>query len=208
MADCEIYSDDLCKECGSEISWCDECLEEEKLIVRRFYCDCRPLGWGWAEEIAGMTFAELRAKDITDFPILNGIHNYAFIAEVVKHENYHERPFSVIVFNEEDDNHKTPHCHIIKGDYINPSFHCCVRLDTNRYYRGHGAEDVLSEQDVQYFKEFMNRTTITKAFGKTIECHNWKSAVSSWNRGIYEDKGEREIPKDTPMPDYSVISEE
>ena len=45
MADYEIRHDDLCKECGSEISYCDVTIVEEKRIERRFVCDCKLSGW-------------------------------------------------------------------------------------------------------------------------------------------------------------------
>ena len=103
---------------------------------------------------------EIPHDDFDPILIFNGLHSYGAtndLCEEIPYDNKNpDDVLRIIVAGWEGDEHRLPHCHVIKGYLETPSFHCCIRLDTNKYYRNnHGVEDTLSDEDLKIFNEIL-----------------------------------------------------
>ena len=145
--------------------------------------------------------------------VMGGIHSHRdqeFNSEDFYPFDY-KPPFIVTVYADDiDKGEENPHCHITKGYVDAPTFHCCVRLDTNKYYRNHGANDTLSEEDVKAFKRYMEQRKKLGIYQGEFTA--WECAASAWCYVTHDPvTGDYDVHFPTnkiPMPDYSVILEE
>jgi len=143
--------------------------------------------------------------------LFNGLHEFYTTCDLDgSHVPFKEAGLRIIVSF--DDIHRLPHCHVIRGYMETPSFHCCIRLDTNKYYRNnHGVEDRLSDEDLIIFNEFMLSMKNCPTQHLDPIKYQWSARYRNykriWNRPA-DISQFNELITNFPMPDYSVILED
>lgn len=108
--------------------------------------------------------------------------------------------YDVIVYT--DDMGNIPHIHILDTNTRGEDFDCCVRLETNRYFKHGRHQDELNTKQCKLFNEFMNQPCRSPKYR-----NNYEFAVEMWNTNnsnsyvmIKEDEN-----GDIIIPDYNEI---
>jgi len=140
--------------------------------------------------------------------LFNGLHEMRTTRDLCRDIPYKEPCLRILISNDQDDKYRLPHCHVIRGYMENPSSHCCIRLDANKYYRNnHGTEDTLSDEDLKIFNEFM--LSMKNCPTQHLDSTEWSIKYFNYRR-IWNSPFPDfcKFITNFPMPDYSVILED